>query len=91
MMCDVIADNHRDGHGNKNRDDNVKKRKLDSMNQDTYAVVRVLDDVDVVNGLRKGRDSDGHDSSGHSSDHHVGVDERESLNEEAIRLKSSIR
>ena len=87
MMCDVITDNHRDGHGYNKRDDNVKKRKLDSMNQDTYAVVRVLDDVDVVNGLRRGRDSDGHDSS----DHHVGVDERESLNEEAIRLKSSIR
>ena len=91
MMCDVIADKHRDDRGYNNRDDNVKKRKLDSMNQDTYAVVRVLDDVDVVNGLRKGRDSDGHDSSSHSSDHHVGVDERESLNEEAIRLKSSIR
>ena len=99
MMCDVIADNHRDGHGYNNRDDNVKKMKLDSMNQDTYAAVRVLDDVDVVIGLRKGRDSDGHDSSGHdghnrsshSSNHHVGVDERESLNEEAIRLKSSIR
>ena len=55
MMCDVIADNHRDGHGYNNRDDNVKKRKLDSMNQDTYAVVRALDDVDVVNGLQRGR------------------------------------
>ena len=86
MMCDVIADKHRDDRGNNNRDDNMKKRKLDSMNQDTYAVARVLDDVDVVNGLQRGRGSDGHDSSNHHSDHHV-----ESLNEEAIRLKSSIR
>ena len=88
-MCDVMTDDHE-----AERDDNVKKRKLDSMNHDTYAVVSVLDDVDVVNGLRRGRDSDDHvgRSSDHHSDHHVGgVEERESLNEEAIRLKSSIR
>jgi hypothetical protein len=89
MMCDVMmmttnkmADNHHDSQGDTRDDDhhdNVKKRKLDTMSHDNS---------DVVNdGLRRGKDDDGH----HRSEHNCGVDDRDSLNEEAIRLKSSIR
>ena len=91
-MCDVMmnSDKMTDHLHGDIRHNNVKKRKFD----DTYAAaaVGVLNedvnaDVDAVDGKQRSCYDDGDDSCGS----YIVGDVEDSLNEEAMRLKSSIR